>query len=871
MVKAPVRVLLVEDNPADAELEVRELKRAGLQVEHHVVDAEQTFRGALQHFGPEIILSDFSMPHFDGMSALGISREQCPDTPFIFVSGTLGEEYAIRALKSGATDYVLKTNLVRLPSAVERALHEARERRERLKMEAELRQTRERLAGIMDSLPDMFWSVELPSERILYVSPTCVDIFGHAPEDFLRDPRLWLHLIHADDRPAAVKAWVAMVQSDIPFDVEYRVTRPDGGVRWVNDRGNLVRDAAGAPQRIDGVVRDITEQVEHRQRIARLSRIRYLAGAVNAAIVRIRDRQRLFEEFCRIAVEQGGFRAARLVESDADGRARLAVTDGDHEALLAGLIAEYNSNPSEAGGLLAAALRICEPVVANDVTNDTRSVLRRGYAASGINSVACLPLVVDGRAVGVVVLEASERQFFDEEEMRVLGELTSNISFALELMEKQARIRYLALYDALTGLPNRALFHERLTQALAAAQDGRARLAVAMIDLERFKAINDTFGEPIGDRVLQAVARRLEEHLAGVERVARLGSNLFAVLFPASRTSETATSRFEQALHRFFELPFEIEGREIRFAGKAGIALFPQDGADADTLFRNAEASLKKAKETGERYLFYTPDINARLAEQVEFEHRLRQAVERGELFPHYQPKVDLVTREIIGLEALMRWNGPDGGLVSPARFIPVLEQTGAIVEAGRQVLRAARAAYRDWSARGLKPPRIAVNVSALQLRRRKFVDDVRDALGAFGADGGGVDLEVTESLLMTDVDESIRKLREVRDLGVRIALDDFGTGYSSLAYLTRLPLDALKIDRSFVHGMTDNPDHTSIISAIISLAQALKLKVIAEGVETEQQAQLLRLLRCDQAQGYLFSPPLPAERIEALLSSVAR
>jgi len=318
----------------------------------------------------------------------------------------------------------------------------------------------------------------------------------------------------------------------------------------------------------------------------------------------------------------------------------------------------------------------------------------------------------------------------------------------------------------------------------------------------------------------------------------------------------------------FFGSPVEVAGREIRVTAKLGLAVFPEDGADADALFRNAEASLKRAKETGERYQFYAPHINARVAEQLELEHRLRKAVEQGELLLHYQPKVDLVTRGIVGLEALMRWSGPDGKPVSPSKFIPVLEQTGLILEAGRQAIATATAAYRSWQARGLKATRIAVNVSALQLRRRNFVQDVRAALGDPGSgDGGGIDLEITESLLMADVEESIRKLRALRELGLRIALDDFGTGYSSLAYLGKLPVDALKIDRGFVHGMTQNPDDTSIISATISLAQSLRLKVVAEGIETEQQAHLLRLLRCDEGQGYLFSPPIPAQKVEALLA----
>jgi EAL domain-containing protein (putative c-di-GMP-specific phosphodiesterase class I) len=313
--------------------------------------------------------------------------------------------------------------------------------------------------------------------------------------------------------------------------------------------------------------------------------------------------------------------------------------------------------------------------------------------------------------------------------------------------------------------------------------------------------------------------------------------------------------------------PLQIEGREIKVTAKAGIALFPDDGADADALFRNAEASLKRAKETGDRFLFYAPHINARVAEQVELENRLRQAVEQREIFLHFQPKVEMETKRIVGLEALMRWRGPDNLLMSPARFVPVLEETGMIQEAGRHALEIAAQTYRAWNAKGLKPPRIAVNVSALQLRQRSFVDDVQAALG--GPDNG-VDLEVTESLLMQDIEESIRKLRRLREAGASIALDDFGTGHSSLAYLSRLPIDTVKIDRSFIRAMTESADATSIVSTIISLAQALRHKVVAEGVETEEQARLLRLLRCDQMQGYLFSPPQAMDKIEALLRGAA-
>jgi diguanylate cyclase (GGDEF)-like protein/PAS domain S-box-containing protein len=802
------------------------------------------------------------------MAALRIAREMAPDTPIVFVSGTIGEEYAIRALKNGATDYVLKANLVRLPATVERAIAEAKARREKRRTEAELDIARERLTSIFTSLPDMLWSVDATSGQIIYLSPAAKEIFGYSVDEFLHHPNLRLEAVHPDDRPSMFAAWDRLKKGE-PFEIEYRIVRPDGALRWVNNRARMILDAKGKAERIDGLARDITQQVEQRSRIERLSRIRELLGALNSSIVRIRERDLLFDEFCRIAVSRGGFVLARIIVIDAAGKASVAATTEADPSFYQAMVDAYNRDPARADSLLAKALRSGQAVISNDVAADERVANRAELTRGGNYALALLPTVVEGRVAGVVVLRAREPGFFDHDELRLLSEMIANISFALELISKQDRITYLALYDTLTGLPNRTLFHERLTQAIEGARHSGAMLALALIDLERFKAINDALGQDVGDRVLQAVSQRLRESAGDIHRVARLGNDVFALMFQDIKSAEEVGRRLEASTAKFFGAPFQVDGHEVRLAGKAGIAVFPDDGADADMLFRNAEASLQQAKETGERYLFYAPHINARVSEQVEMENRLRKAVDNGELFLHYQPKVDMATRAIVGVEALMRWQSGDAGLISPARFVPVLEQTGLIFEAGRQAVAAASAMYRRWQAAGLAAPRIAVNVSALQLRRKSFVEDIGSALRDMDGDGGGVDLEITESLLMTDVDESIRKLRTLRERGMHIALDDFGTGYSSLAYLSKLPVDTLKIDRGFVRGMTEKSEDTSIISIIISLAQALRLKTVAEGVESEQQAQLLRLLRCDQAQGYLFSPPVAAERIEALLKAV--
>jgi len=578
--------------------------------------------------------------------------------------------------------------------------------------------------------------------------------------------------------------------------------------------------------------------------------------------MRIRDRRELFREFCRIAVKRGGFVLARVVELDAAGKLSIAASTDPGNAAFDAILEEYNRDPAGARSLIAHAMRTREVAVSNDMEADARVSRHDTLLRGGNFSFAVLPVRIEGEIVAAGMLRAREAHFFDQEELALLAEMVANLEFALELLSKQEKLNYLALYDPLTELPNRTLFQDRLTQVLEASRRGSTMLSLTVFDIERFKAINDTFGQGAGDQVLRSIAARLRESVGDVNRVARLGGNLFAVMRPGIQDAADA-ARLLQEKYDVIGAPIEIEGREIKVTAKAGIALFPDDGADADSLFRNAEASLKRAKETGDRFLFYAPHINARVSEQVDLENRLRHAVEQRELFLHYQPKVEMESNRIVGLEALMRWRGPGNVLMSPARFVPVLEETGMILEAGRIALEIAARMHREWKAAGLNPPRIAVNVSALQLRQRSFVADVQAALG--GPDNG-VDLEITESLLMEDIEESIRKLRALREAGANIALDDFGTGHSSLAYLSRLPIDTVKIDRSFVRAMTESPDATSIVSTIISLAQALRLKVVAEGVETEEQSRLLRLLRCDQMQGYLFSPPQPSEKIEGLL-----
>jgi diguanylate cyclase (GGDEF)-like protein/PAS domain S-box-containing protein len=860
-----IRVLLAEDVATDAELEVRELKRAGMRVEHRLVESEAQFRLELERFSPHVILSDFSMPHFDGMAALALARETAPGVPFIFVSGTIGEEYAIRALKNGATDYVLKTNLIRLPAAVERALQEARERAEKRETERALETTRQRLESILRSLPDVVWSVALPERRLIYVSPAVAQVYGLTPAQALAAPGFWIDAIHPEDRERVMAEWPGS-SPDKVHDAEYRIVRRDGVVRWVNVRRRLFTSAAGVPERVDGLVRDVTDAVGQRERLARVSRIRDLLGAANAAFMRMRDRGELYAEFCHIAVARGGFVLARVVALEESGRLRVAAAAAADDADASERIVEdYNRDPQGARSLLAQVLRSGQGEVSNDVRADERIAERAALTAHGNYALALLPVRVENAVAAVAVLHAREPGYFDHAELELLRELIANLEFALELQGKREKVDYLALYDALTGLPNRKLLRERLSQAIDARRGTHDKVGLVLLDIERFKAINDTLGPHGGDRVLRTVAQRVAEFAGERAHAARIAGDQFAILMPGVEDARDVGRIVEIMGPRLLDTAHEIDGRELRVALKAGAALYPDDGEDADALIRNAEAALRMAKDTGDRFLFYTPHLNARVAERLDLEAKLRRAVQRSEFELHYQPKVDLGDGRITGVEALLRWRDAERGPVSPAQFVPVLEETGLIGQVGLWVMREAVTAHRALAQGGRAAPRIAVNVSAIQLRGQSFVDDVRAVLGGAG-EAAGLDLEITESLLMENIDESLRKLRTVRDLGVHIALDDFGTGYSSLAYLSRLPIDTVKIDRGFVHNMVEKAEDTSIVSAILSLARALNLKAVAEGVETEEQAELLRLLLCDEMQGYLFSPAVPMDKLQTLL-----
>jgi diguanylate cyclase (GGDEF)-like protein/PAS domain S-box-containing protein len=605
------------------------------------------------------------------------------------------------------------------------------------------------------------------------------------------------------------------------------------------------------------------EYIAKQQKLDKLSRIRAVSGGINAAIIRVRERQALFEETCRIAAEAGKFEMVWIGTIDsAKQEVRPAAWTGFSDE--AAHAVSWTSI-SAAQGTLGEAIRTRKTAVRNNIEIELRGgKLKQDAFDKGCRSAVCLPLVVDDNVAALIALFAAGTGFFDEDEVALLDEVAADVSFALQAIARQEKLEYISFYDTLTGLPNRQLFVDRLSQQMHSRSGEPRMVAVILLDIERFRNINETLGRHGGDELLKLIARRLEHAFHGKDYLARIGGDNYGVVIRGVRGAVEIAHAVERQVLACFREPFRVNDNELRVAAKTGIAMFPADGQDADTLFKNAEAALRKAKDAGERFLFYTAEMNAQAAQSLSLETRMRKAVEAQQFVLHYQPKVELASRRVCGLEALIRWNDPETGLVPPGSFIPLIEETGLILEVGRWALAQALADYSEWTARGRVVPRIAVNVSTLQLQRQDFVDIVTGVLRQAGASPQGLEIEITESMLMKDVEASIRKLSALRELGIQVAMDDFGTGYSSLSYLARLPIDMVKIDRSFISGVAGGADAAAIVIAMIALAHSLNLRVVAEGVETEEQAQLLRLLKCDEMQGYLFSRPLPAAEVEA-------
>ena len=745
-----LQLILVEDNPPDAEIVARHLTRAKLHFAIHRVETEAELVAALSAHRPDLIISDFSLPQFDGLRALEVAAALCPHTPFIFVSGTIGEERAIEALRRGATDYVLKTNLARLGPAVQRALSEA-----------------------------------------------ALKAKGREAEAQRREQELRLH---------------------------------------------------------------------------RLTRSYRMLSSTGSAILRLRNRAELLDELCRIAVKQGGYDrvAISLVDANAKSLTPRACAGVDSPALRAADMSSLDGEPHPCS-ISAGAVHAGTPQIINDLEGESApGEQRRLWLAEGWKAAAALPLLIDGTAIGAMTLVSGQRGAFDEAELGVLLELAANLCFALQYLDKDEALQFLSYYDGLTGLAKRHLFCQRLAKLVSIANTDRP-LAVIVFDVQKLGTFNDSLGRYVGDRLIAEIAARVKQAFVNSECAAHFGGGTFAlVLSDLEADSGDAGQVLQRSAGPLFSEPFLIGGQELRPTIRAGIAFYPHDGNAADALVQNAEAALKAAREDNEKCLIYSMVTQRPTSRSVAMETRLTAALEKQEYLLHYQPKVDIASGAIVGLEALLRWQDAQAGLVSPAIFVPLLERSGAIVEVGGWVIQQAVRDCERWMSRRAAPIRVAVNVSPLQLRRRDFVPGLLSSITPLAGAAGGIDIEITESMLMQDIELSIRKLEQLREAGIGVAIDDFGTGYSSLRLLSRLPVDTLKIDRSFIQGIAQGPHAMTLVSTIISLARAFDMRVVAEGVETSEQLDLLRVMGCEQAQGFYWGRPVPSSQVPAMIERLS-
>jgi diguanylate cyclase (GGDEF)-like protein/PAS domain S-box-containing protein len=685
---ALIKVLMVEDRVEDMEFLIREMRKGGLEISAHRVDTHAELEQALKTLRPDVILSDYAMPGFGGMAALEIVKQHGLDTPFIFVSGTIGEERAIEALKQGATDYVLKDNRARLVPAIRRALTEVNERRAR-------RQGASMMKAIIESALDCILAIDHEG-RILQFNPAAEAMFGRSREAVLGK---------------------SMAELIIPLRF-----------RAAHQRG-----------------------LAH-----------YLATGVGTIVGK-----------------------------------RLELT----------------------------AMR----------TDGTEFPIELAITAIKSQST---PMFVGH------IRDISERKKAEE------------------------RLTYLAHYDALTGLPNRNLFQEHLSLASARAKRSGQMMALMFLDLDRFKEINDTLGHATGDLLLQAIARLLKGSLREIDSISRLGGDEFTIIVEDITDVDQLITIAEKVKAAFSEAVI-IDGRELFVTASIGISM-DAVGLDADALLQTAGIAMHRAKEEGRNtYEFYAPEMNAGRAGRLDMEILLRRAVARQEFVLHYQPIVAVKENKVVGVEALIRWNSPELGFVSPAQFIPLAEETGLIVPIGEWVLTTACIQAKAWQNQG-RQLTMSVNLSPRQFRQKDLVEMIAAVLDKTGLDASLLELEITEGMIMHRPDQAVAVLERLHQLGVQLSVDDFGTGYSSLSYLKKFPVQKLKIDRSFVQDLTTDDDSASIVTAIIAMAKSLKLEVVAEGVETRDQLAFLTRLQCDKYQGYLFSKPVPADDCLRLLEKFA-
>ncbi|NMG74718.1 EAL domain-containing protein [Aromatoleum diolicum] len=812
-----IKLLYIEDDPADFHLLTRHLRRQGVEADVVRVEDPAGLREALDQPGWDAVLADYNVPNMKFRDTLALLRNRLPDCPVIIVSGSIGEETAVELLKEGVWDFVLKDNLLRLCPALDRSLRDSAQHRAQRAAEQALQESEERFRLIAAHISGAIWLADVDLGQIVYASPAYENIWQRTCASLYENPRSMQDGIHADDLERVIGDTHSAQTAGQPFEHEFRVVRPDGSIRWVQDRGFPVTTPAGRPSRYVGVVEDVTERRGNEERLRQAATV-FESTREGVIITDLQSRI--------VAANKAFTEITGYTEAEALGRKSSIQRSGRHgrefyQALWASLL-ETGQWQGE--------------------------IWNRRKSGEVYPAWATISTVHDDR----------------DRPTHYVG-VFSDIS---QLKRSEEQLLHLAHYDPLTDLPNRLLLQSRIEHALDRAGRHGERAAVLFIDLDRFKAVNDSLGHIVGDNLLVDVARRLRERVRDEDTLGRFGGDEFLLLLEPIHNPEEAAVVARDLLAAL-ATPFLLDGSNEAYIGASiGISIFPEDGSTAAELLRDADAAMYKAKEQGRnRFCFYTADMNVNALAQLALEGALRRALERKEFVLHYQPKLDLRTGLVVGAEALIRWQREGGRMEPPGSFIPLAEKTGLIVPIGTWVIDTACRQLRAWRDTGWPDLRLAVNVSSRQFNSGDLAMIVEQALARHGIPAASLELELTESMLMEDPEQTVAILHELKRIGVRLSLDDFGTGYSSFAYLSRFPIDTLKIDQSFVRNIVTEPEAAMIAVSIIDLAHRMRLKVVAEGVETESQLGYLQSRDCDEMQGYYFARPMSADAFHTLIA----
>jgi diguanylate cyclase (GGDEF)-like protein/PAS domain S-box-containing protein len=825
----PLQVLMVDDSQEFLSAAQRLIAyQPGIKVVGTATSASEAIQLA-QELSPHLVLMDIVMPDINGIDVTRRIKRQSNAPRVVMLTLHDNAEYRFHAQLAGADGFIAKSELeTALPHLIERmftapatvqvqspadmpARQEAASRA--------LSENDERLRHTLEAgdMGVFDWDVETGA---ITWTQEHARLFGLNLSQFNGTYDGFTRCVHPADVSGVEQAVEEARRTRQNFKHKYRVIWPDGSVHWIFGRGRFIYNAEGHAVHMTGVVMDITESM--------------------LALLELRENQARLS-----AIFNAGPQCIKLVDEN-------------------GIIRDIN----RAGAALLGAENP-EDVIGKPVTDfiatehhETTLAFHKSVLRGNRGTLVFEMVCRDGRRRWV------ESHSVPHTSAQNSG--ASALSVTLDVTERvrdSERLSFLAQHDALTGLPNRLLFTDRLRQAMIEAQRHNRLVGVVFLDLDRFKNINDTLGHDVGDAMLVEVAARLRDAVRPSDTIARLGGDEFAVILADMARAEDAPMVVQRILDAFKE-PFQIDGRELFISASLGITLYPIDETDVDALLRDADTAMYRAKQHGRSTCqFYTAEMTLRAHEDMALEGALRHAIEHDELLLHYQPIIDLNTGHILGVEALLRWQHPELGLVPPARFIPLAEESGLIVPIGEWVLHQACQQTHAWHNAGFTDLYVAVNLSSRQFREPDLVARVKQVLADTGLSGIRLELELTESMLLTNIDNTVRQMQELDTAGVRFVIDDFGTGYSSLSYLKRFPIDVLKIDQSFVRDITTDPDDAAIVRAIITMAHALGVRVVAEGVETHEQMEFLRANRCDSMQGYYLSKPLPAEALTALLA----